>query len=272
MAQKNHIPFRTRYSEWAFLNFVTDDIDLKNKKILDVGAWFGHDSAILNNKGATVTSIEFNPFMTASGKYNLPDAVWLGGFSHILPFKYNVFDFVFFNASLHHMRDIQAAITEALRVLKPEGWLISLCDPFRADELDEAFELRAFNEYPMVLSGVNERIAKFSEYQFLKEFKKQTQPFLYTKNLWKYKDNPVMNEMKSWNYEADASFLSQTCGNLGMKVKLLSKISVPELIQTNSILEISEFVCKGKKCGDIKIGFAHARCLCGYFFSRVPAF
>jgi ubiquinone/menaquinone biosynthesis C-methylase UbiE len=54
---------------------------------------------------------------------------WIGGFSHVLRFTHGSFDFVFANAALHRIRDIPAAISEMLRVLRPGGYLISIGRP-----------------------------------------------------------------------------------------------------------------------------------------------
>ena len=97
-------------------------------------------------------------------RINFPHIRWIGGFSHCLPFRERSFDAVFCNAALHHMRDIPAAISEALRVLRPGGTLITTCDSFRPSNSPVDAELDVFDADPVVLLGVNEGVPRFSEF------------------------------------------------------------------------------------------------------------
>lgn len=156
--------FSYRYTEWLLLRALLQGLDLAGKRVLDIGAGHGFDTWRLLHRGARVTALESNPFLAASGWQNLPQALWVGGFSHVLPFRSESFDFVFSNAALHHMRDIPAAIEEGLRVLRPGGYLITSCDSFRGDQMGEELELNVFNSHPDVLLGVNERIPRLKEF------------------------------------------------------------------------------------------------------------
>ena len=119
-----------RYGEWKEVSALTEDLNLAGKKVLDIGAGVGWDSHRLTLMGAHVTALEYSPLLAESGMESFPNIRWIGGFSHILPFKNQSFDAAFCNAALHHMRDIPSAISEALRVLKPGGTLITTCDSF----------------------------------------------------------------------------------------------------------------------------------------------
>jgi SAM-dependent methyltransferase len=132
--------------------------------VLDVGAGLGIDGYRHVVAAANVTALEFSPLLTRAVARNLPMMLWIAGFSHVLPFAQGSFDFVFANAPLHDMRDIPAAISEMLRVLRPGGYLISTCDPYRADNEGEELELHVFNRHPDVLLGVNERIPRLAEF------------------------------------------------------------------------------------------------------------
>ena len=156
--------FGNRYGEWKEIKTLTQDIDLHGKKVLDIGAGLGWDSHRLHLLGANVTALEYSPLLAESGRENFPHIRWVGGFSHVLPFKNQMFDAVFCNAALHHMRDVSKAISEALRVLKQGGILVTTCDSFRPDSTKEDFELKIFDAEPAVLLGVNEGIPRLTEF------------------------------------------------------------------------------------------------------------
>ena len=122
-----------RYHEWLQNNSVIAGRSIAGKTLLNVGAGTGLDSVALVDAGARVTCIDYSPMLTAVGKRLLPDARWIGGFSHALPFQDESFDIVCANAALHHMRSVSTALREMLRVLKPGGFLFTTGDPIRPD-------------------------------------------------------------------------------------------------------------------------------------------
>lgn len=156
--------FPFRYSEWRTLRHVLRGISLDGKKVLDVGAGFGYDSYRLARQGAQVTALENQPVLALRGRLGLPGLRWIGGFSQYLPFRDASFDLVFCNAALHHMRDVPAAMSEMLRVLRPGGWMITSCDSFRPDASPDDAELRIFARDPAVLMGVNEGVPRLREF------------------------------------------------------------------------------------------------------------
>ena len=113
--------------------------------------------------GGRVTAFEYNPVLIRRGTSVVPEARWIGGFAHVLPFESETFDFVCCNAALHHMRDVPGAMHEMLRVLRPGGGLLTTGDPFRADSSGDEFEFEVFDRHPDVLLGVNESIPTFGE-------------------------------------------------------------------------------------------------------------
>ena len=50
-----------------------------------------------------------------------------------------------------------------LRVVRPEGWLLTTGDPFRPDGSGDETEFEVFNRHPDVLLGVNESIPTFGK-------------------------------------------------------------------------------------------------------------
>jgi len=211
-----------RYGEWKEIRHLTRDLDLSGKKVLDIGAGLGFDSHRLSLRGAEVTALEFSPVLAEAGRLNFPGIRWIGGFSHCLPFRDAAFDAVFCNAALHHMRDVPAAISEALRVLRVGGVLVTTCDSFRASDSGEETELAVFDRDPAVLMGVNEQIPRFSSYvASLQAHPGAVDVELYTHTLYDAPGGGTLAEITRWDLSRDAGMLSRRSGSLAMRVRLL---------------------------------------------------
>jgi ubiquinone/menaquinone biosynthesis C-methylase UbiE len=122
-----------------------------------------------------------SPILACRGKKNIARVRWVGGFSQLLPFKTASFDYIFCNAALHHMHDIPEAISEMLRVLRPGGYLFTTCDSYRMDCAEIDYELKVFNNDPVVLLRVNEQIPRFKEYvATLEKYRDRITPEIFT--------------------------------------------------------------------------------------------
>jgi ubiquinone/menaquinone biosynthesis C-methylase UbiE/glycosyltransferase involved in cell wall biosynthesis len=226
-----------RYGEWLEVNHLTGDFQLDGMDVLDIGAGLGFDSHRLAIRGANVTALEFSPLLAEAGKEHFPHIRWIGGFSHVLPFKSGSFDAVFCNAALHHMRDIPAAISEALRVLKPGGYLITTCDSFCPSHAKEDAELSIFDAEPSVLLGVNERVPRFSE--FVATLLRHTNILevkLYTHTLFNAPSHGTLTSLTPWDFQNDRSMLEKRSGSLAMRIRLLSDWQEPPNLQLGSLL------------------------------------
>jgi ubiquinone/menaquinone biosynthesis C-methylase UbiE len=156
--------FGNRYAEYAEFRLLSKEIDFVDRDVLDVGAGSGYDAWRLVQAGGRVTALEYNPVLIRRGMDAVPEARWVGGFSHALPFENESFDIVCCNAALHHMRDVRSAMQEMLRVLRTGGWLLTTGDPFRADGSGEQAELELLDRHPDALLGINESIPTFADY------------------------------------------------------------------------------------------------------------
>jgi SAM-dependent methyltransferase len=205
--------------------------------VLDVGAGLGIDGYRHVVAAANVTALEFSPLLARAVARNLPMMLWIGGFSHVLPFAQGSFDFVFANAPLHDMRDIPAAISEMLRVLRPGGYLISTCDPYRADNEGEELELHVFNRHPDVLLGVNERIPRLAEFvEAIERHLKCVTPELFTHAIYNAivdrRRHKFIPDMRRWDYEANLGMLRRTSGSVAMRIRLDAPIADAARIQS----------------------------------------
>ncbi|MGM4912880.1 class I SAM-dependent methyltransferase [Rhizobium sp. 768_B6_N1_8] len=225
--QDRHGPyFLNRYAEWEEVHELTADIDLNGKAVLDVGAGVGYDSHRLASKGANVTAIEFSPILQEVGAANFPKIRWVGGMAHALPFADESFDMVFFNAALHHMRNLPTVIFEALRVLRPGGTLITTCDSFRPDNTSISQELQIFDADEAVLLGVNEQVPRFRDFtDTLILHSDCVRVDLYTHTLYGGIDGngPNATQLLKWGLQ-DADRLRQRSGSLAMRVKKLKTV------------------------------------------------
>ena len=159
-----HAPwFSHRYAEHSAFYSLSKNIDFADRDVLDVGAGTGDHTWRLVQAGGRVTAFEYNPVLIRRGRSVVPEARWIGGLAHVLPFGSETFDIVCCNAALHHMRDVPDAMHEMLRVLRPGGWLLTTGDPFRADASGGETELEVFDNHPDVLLGVNGFIPPFGE-------------------------------------------------------------------------------------------------------------
>ena len=247
----NELPWLpNRYGEYLEYRIITNNLNLDGMKVLDVGAGLGFDCFRLLAAGAQVTALDYSPILFRQGRRNVPQARWVGGLSHVLPFANASFDLVYSNASLHHMRDIPQAVTEMLRVLRPGGWLITTCDSFRSNAAVEEAELQIFNRDPAVLLGVNERVPRFQEY--LDGLEKNTSSItleLMTHNLCasdpqqpsKYVE---MNYPRFWDMKSVSGYLGTAGGSLALKVRLDEPTLSSPARQSEGCLRPGEFVSR----------------------------
>ncbi|MBN1347900.1 class I SAM-dependent methyltransferase [candidate division KSB1 bacterium] len=104
------------------------NVDLKNKKILEVGAGTGRDSLMLHEAGATVYVLDYadNSLKIISRlcrekqlKIHL-----IQGDAFKLPIADDSFDIVFHQGLIEHFQDPLPILQENFRILKPGGMLL----------------------------------------------------------------------------------------------------------------------------------------------------
>lgn len=227
-----------RYTEWFILETLIHDLDLAGKDVLDVGAGRGYDSARLAHAGARVTALEYSPVLMRQGLANLPEARWVGGFSHLLPFRDGSFDYIFCNAALHHMRDIPRSVEEMLRVLRPGGALLTISDAYSPSSSTQADELAYFGSHPDVLGGVNERLPPFGEFaRALAGHRDKVDPKVFAfiqrapESLFPGFKGEHGCYLRRWDFDRDADRLARTHGVVNLRVELTRPLGLPAATQ-----------------------------------------
>lgn len=216
--------FDYRYSENILFKVLTQEIDLKGKHVLDIGAGSGYDSLKFYAAGAAVTCLEFNPMLCAVGKQCSPQLRWFGGSADTLPFADAQFDLVTANAALHHLVDIPQALQECLRVLKPGGYLITVGDPFMPDSSTEEQEALIFNQHTDVLMGVNEQVPRFSLFfDTFRRYHASLEIRVLTKSIYGLYPYP-----KEWTFEEVNQSFPNLSGDVQFLVKKKSHDSYPK--------------------------------------------
>ncbi len=118
---------RIDLGELTDIQAVTHLMDVNGLRLVDVGCGAGHISRALAEMGAVVLGIEPDPAQAERNRSAdpLPNVTLLEAGAQAIPADDQSVDGVMFFRSLHHVpRDLMdAALMEAARVLKPEGFL-----------------------------------------------------------------------------------------------------------------------------------------------------
>jgi len=106
------------------------------KSILDIGAGNGISSLAFSLKGYSVTAAEPDPSNTVGSgaieqlkkEFNAGNLQVINAFGESLPVADATFDVVYIRQAMHHAANLNAFISEAARVLKPGGLLLTVRD------------------------------------------------------------------------------------------------------------------------------------------------
>lgn len=95
-------------------------------KILDVAAGTGTSSAALQAAGADVTAVDLSEGMLAKAKAQHADIDFVLGSATDLPFASDTFDAATISFGLRNVDDVETALKEMWRVLRPGGQILVL--------------------------------------------------------------------------------------------------------------------------------------------------
>ncbi len=138
------------------------------KKILDLGCGAGIDSAEFARSGASVTSADFSETAVQSTREllreaGLPEQVVQADATALL-FEDNTFDCVYSFGVLHHIPDVEKALAEIKRVLKPGGLVMAML--YNRDSLLYGYSivyLRGVKQKQLDKMTMDELLARYSE-------------------------------------------------------------------------------------------------------------
>jgi SAM-dependent methyltransferase len=120
-----------RYAREGHILKCLDNIDFRNKRVLEIGLGQGADAEQIIRRGARWNGIDLTAesvrrVQTRFKLRKLPYERIEQGSAVALPFADASFDIVFSHGVLHHIPDIAVAQREIHRVLKPGGELIAM--------------------------------------------------------------------------------------------------------------------------------------------------
>lgn len=114
-------------------------VDLKGKRVLEVGCGNGRISLLLASKADQLIAIDPDKLKIEEAKARGVGVEFYVGSGENLDFPDNVFDVIIFTLSLHH-QDSEQALKEAKRVLK-EGGTILVIEPAVDGEVEKLLSL-----------------------------------------------------------------------------------------------------------------------------------
>ena len=114
-------------------------VDLKGKRVLEVGCGNGRISSLLASKADHLVAIDPVKLRIEEAKARCVGVNFDVGSGESLDFPDKVFDVIIFTLSLHH-QDSKQALKEAKRVLK-EGGVILVIEPVVEGEIEKLFAL-----------------------------------------------------------------------------------------------------------------------------------
>lgn len=161
--------------------------DLRGQKVLDVGCHTGWLGWLAKECGAEVWATDI--FATAVH----PSLSFLVAMTEELPFGSKTFDQVITANTLHHVQNLDLALREIARVLKPGGTFTSFQEPSIPLTVTEA-EAQQENECAReIAKGINERRYTAAEW------KKALERRFSSTEVWLCHGNPLLPKEHNWD-------------------------------------------------------------------------
>ena len=118
---ENYVAQFTDAADQAMQGMVTAVSPDRGNRVLDLCCGHGAMTAALCARGCDVTGLDFSSEMLAHAARNAPDAHLIEGDAQDLPFDDASFDVILSNCGIMHVPDQPRALSEARRVLRPNG-------------------------------------------------------------------------------------------------------------------------------------------------------
>jgi ubiquinone/menaquinone biosynthesis C-methylase UbiE len=117
----------TKYLSDIETGFILENLQIENRKILDVGVGTGRNSELLLTKGGIIEGIDISEGMMAKAKQKLKGGkinFTVADAGEKIPFEDSTFDIIICTRVLKYIPTWKNAISEFSRVLKKDGTLI----------------------------------------------------------------------------------------------------------------------------------------------------
>jgi ubiquinone/menaquinone biosynthesis C-methylase UbiE len=127
-------PYRFQVAK-SYVSLLSSESVLSNK-FLDLGCGTGFTSKLLSDENLNVVGLDISEHFIKSKKYYESDKLnYIVGDLTLLPFQNGSFDIVGSNDVIEHILDVDKALKEMIRVVKPNGKIIivspNLLSPIR---------------------------------------------------------------------------------------------------------------------------------------------
>jgi SAM-dependent methyltransferase len=139
--------------------------DWQGKRVLEIGTGVGTDARQLIERGASYTGINVDSGSTLATRaalrvFGLPGDV-LQCDATCMHFPNASFDFVYSFGVLHHIPDVEAAMREILRVLKPGGEVLAML--YNRTSINYALEIKVLRKLGVQLLRLPGAVALFAK-------------------------------------------------------------------------------------------------------------
>jgi 2-polyprenyl-3-methyl-5-hydroxy-6-metoxy-1,4-benzoquinol methylase len=108
----------------VIFNELLTGIDLKNKKVIEVGCGLGIYSLKMSQKGAVVTGIDVGERLIKISRKKVRNGKFVVGSALDIPFRKDKYDITLCTEVIEHTENPERAISELFRVTKPGGYII----------------------------------------------------------------------------------------------------------------------------------------------------
>ncbi len=163
-SEKNRRTYASREADPSWYDFLSNLIDIRGKKILDVGCGGGIYTKELAKVGAyEITAYDFSEQMLEAAKENCNghnNILYMKGNAHEINLPDEQFDIVISRAVIHHLDDVLQFFHEAYRVLKPNGAIViqdRTIEDCTLPGSEEHIRGYFFDCYPKLITKENER-------------------------------------------------------------------------------------------------------------------
>lgn len=186
-----------RYSLQDYMQTTFEFDSFAGKSVLDLGCGAGIDSGEFARHGACVVSVDFTETATKLTEKLLREANLPGEVKRAdatsLPFEKDTFDCVYSFGVLHHILDVDKAVSEIHRVLKPGGQVMAML--YHKDSLLYAYSI-------VYLKGIRERLLeKLTMDEILSRYSERRNGNPYTKAYTKAEAKALFSEFQNCSVE-----------------------------------------------------------------------